>query len=199
MTRARMLSVVMTLVVAGAGGAASAWSADGKAVLRLRATAVDLGGVTADGSRPSGTTVLEIGIERWTTDEEHARLAAVLAEKGPEALMSDLQKVRPAGYIRTPGSLRWNVHYARQIPLSDGGRRIVIATDRPMNFYELWHRPRSADYQYLLAEIRLGSDGKGRGTLVPAARIDYHEPTKTIEVENYAAQPVRLTDVRVEN
>jgi len=198
MTRARMLSVVMTLLVAGAGGAASAWSADGKTVLRLRATAVDLGGITAQGTRPAGATVLEIGIERFTSDAEHAKLAAVLAEKGSDALMSALQKLPPAGYIRTPGSLRWNVHYAREIPLSEGGRRIVIATDRPMNFYELWNRPRSADYQYLLAEIRLGSDGKGRGTLVPAARIEYNAPTKTIEVENYASQPVRLTEVRVE-
>lgn len=197
MTRARVSSVVMMFLVAGAGAATSAWPAD-KPVLRLRATAVDIGGITAGGARPASTTVLEIGIERFTSDAEHGNLAAVLAEKGSDALMSALQKLPPAGYIRTPGSLRWNVHYAREIPLSEGGRRIVIATDRPMNFYELWNRPRSADYQYLLAEIRLGPDGKGRGTLVPAARIDYHEVTKTIEVENYASQPVRLSDVRVE-
>jgi hypothetical protein len=199
MTRARMLSVAMPLLVIGAGWAGLAWSADGKPVLRLRAAAVDAGGATPDGGRPAGATMLEIGIERFTSDAEHAKLAAVLAEKGSDALMSALQKLPPAGYIRTPGSLRWNVHYARQIPLGDGGRRIVIATDRPMNFYELWNRPRSADYQYLLAEIRLGPDGKGRGTLVPAARVDYREATKTIEVENYASQPIRLTDVRVEN
>ena len=182
---------------------ATAWAlnagAADKPVLRLRATAVDLGGATPEGgSRRAGATALEIGIERFTTDDEHARVAAILAEKGPEALMSALQKLPAAGYIRTSSSLRWDVHYARDIAQSDGSRRIVIATDRPMNFYELWNRPRSVDYQYLLAEIRLGPDGKGRGTLVPAARIDYHEVTKTIEVENYASQPIRLTDVRVE-
>jgi hypothetical protein len=84
------------------------------------------------------------------------------------------------------------------IPLADGSKRIIFATDRPMNFYELWRRPRSVDYQYLLGEVRLGPDEKGQGTLVPAARVDYNEETKTIEIENYAAQPVRLVDVRVE-
>jgi hypothetical protein len=198
MTRPRMLSVVTLLVVAAAWSGVG-WSADDKPVLRLRATAMDPGGMTAGGGRPASATMLEIGIERFTSDADHAKLAAVLAEKGREALMSALQKVPAAGYIRTPGSLRWDIHYARQIALADGARRIIIATDRPMNFYELWNRPRSADYQYLLAEIRLGADGKGRGTLAPAARIDYNDVTKTIEVENYASQPIRLTDVRVEN
>ena len=92
----------------------------------------------------------------------------------------------------------WDIHYARQETLSDGSRRIVIATDRPMAFWELWNRPRSADYQYTLAEIRLGPDGKGRGTLVPAARVEYDDITNTIEVENFDQQPIRLTQVQIE-
>jgi hypothetical protein len=56
-----------------------------------------------------------------------------------------------------------------------------------MSFWELWHQPRSAQHEYLLGEVRLGPDGSGSGTLVPAARIDYHEPTRTIEIERYAS------------
>ena len=172
--------------------AATATRAD-QPMTRLRAAAVDIGGNRAH------TSMLDIGIERWTTDEEHARLAAVLKEKGADALLEALQKTRPrAGYIRTTGSLGWDVYYARQTTLEDGTRRIILATDRPMNFWELWSRPRSVDYQYTLAEIRLGPDGKGRGTLVPAARIEYDEMTQTIEVENFDQQPVRLTEVKVE-
>ena len=197
MTRSRMLSVVIPLLALGTGWAASPGAADDK-VLKLRAVAVDPGGVTPEGGRRASTGRLDVGIERWTTDAEHARLAAVLAEKGPDALLHELQKMPRSGYIRTPSTVGWNIHYARQMPLPDGGRRIVFATDRPMNFWELWNRPRSAEYQFLLAEIRLGPDGKGKGTLVPAAKIDYYEPTKTIEVENYSSQPVRLTDVQIE-
>jgi hypothetical protein len=181
------------LAILAVVAATAARSADSKPVLRLRAAAIDIG------NTPARTSTLDIGIERWTTDDEHQRLAAVLKEKGGDALLDALQDIRPrAGYIRSTGSVGWDVHYARQETLSDGSRRIVLATDRPMPFWELWNRPRSADYQYTLAEIRLGPDGRGRGTLVPAARIEYDDITNTIEVENFEQQPVRLTEVKVE-
>lgn len=192
MKYSKTLAALPLAALAVAAGTA-AFSADDRPVLRLRAAAVDVGGT------PARTSMLDIGIERWTTDAEHARLAAVLKEKGADALLGALKDVRPrAGYIRSTGSVGWDVHYARQETLQDGSRRIVIATDRPMPFWELWSRPRSADYQYTLAEIRLGADGKGRGTLVQAARIEYDDITNTIEVENFEQQPVRLTQVTVE-
>ena len=196
MRRSRIASLGAVLGLALASSAAPGAAAD--SILRLRANAIDAGGVSVQGARRASVGMLDIGIERWTSDAEHARLAAILAEKGPDSLLNELQKLPRAGYIRTPSSLGWDIHYARQIPQDDGSKRIVIATDRFMNFYELWNRPQSADYQYLLAEIRLGPDGKGQGTLVPAARIDYNDVTKTIEIENFSSQPVRLTDVRVE-
>ena len=198
MSRSRMPWIVISLAAAGAGLAASASSAADKPLLRLRAAAVDAGAVTPSGSRPASAGILEIGIERWTTDAEHARVADVLVEKGPDGLMSVMKDLPRAGYIRTPTSLGWQIHYAREILLPEGGRRIIFATDRPMAFWELWNRPQSADYQYMFAEVRLGADGRGQGTLVPVARIDYDEGTRTIEIENYASQPVRLSDVRVE-
>jgi hypothetical protein len=198
MRRSRIGSIGIVLLAVSLAWAISPGSANDKPVLRLRATAVDPGGATPEGGRRASAGMLEIGIERWTSDAEHAKLAAIVAEKGSDALLNELQKLPRAGFIRTATSLGWQIHYARQVPLPEGGRRIIIATDRPMNFYELWNRPRSADYQFMLVEIRLGADGRGQGTLVPAARIDYNESTKTIEVENYASQPVRLTDVRVE-
>jgi hypothetical protein len=193
-----MLSILVPLAAAAAGWATSASSADDKPILRLRASAIDIGAVTPSGARPASAGILEIGIERWTTDEEHKRVADVLTEKGPDGLMSTMQKLPRAGYIRTTRSLGWDIHYARQTPLPGGGQRIIFATDRPMNFWELWNRPQSADYQYMFAEVRLGADGRGQGTLVPAARIDYDTDTATIEIENYASAPVRLSEVRIE-
>jgi hypothetical protein len=162
--------------------------------LRLRAFAVNMGG--ADRAR-AGT--LEIAIERWSTDEERDRLCAILRESGADALLSALQKVKPrAGYIRTSSSLGWDIHYAREEPVGDGGRRVIIATDRPMRLWELWNQTRSVDYDFMLAEIRLNKDGKGEGKLAPAAKISWNAGTNTIEIENYGIEPVRLTEVQVE-
>ena len=194
MTHLKLLSVVLLASLAGASGTAPPASAEDKAVLRLHAFAVDMSGA---GRARAGT--LEIAIERWSTDEERDRLRAILIERGADVLLSALQKVKPrAGYIRTSSSLGWDIHYAREEPVGDGGRRVIIATDRPMSFWELRNQPRSVQYDFTLAEIRLNKDGKGEGKLARAAKISWDPGTRTIEIENYAVEPVRLTEVRVE-
>ena len=162
-------------------------------VLQLRAFAVNMSGV---GRAHAGT--LDITIERWSTDEERAKLFAVLVERGPDKLSDALHDVKPrTGYVRTSTSLGWDLGYAREIALPSGGRRIIIATDRPIGFAEATRQPRSADYQFLLIEIRLGPDGKGEGKLAAGAKIEYDKDEKTVQVENYGIEPVRLTEVSV--
>lgn len=194
MAHLKAVSVVMVASAVGVGLAAPSVSAADKAVLRLQAFAVDMSGV---GRARTGR--LEIAIERWSSDDERNRLRSILIESGADALLSALQKIKPrAGYIRTSTSLGWDIHYAREQPLGDGGRRVIIATDRPMSFWELRNQPRSVDYEFTLAEIRLTKDGKGEGKLATAAKIDWNEGTQTIEIENYGIEPVRLTEVLVE-
>ena len=60
-----------------------------------------------------------------------------------------------AGYIRTPQTLAWDLRYAHQNPLDEGGRRIVVATDRPIGFREARNQPRTMDYPFTIVEIRL--------------------------------------------
>jgi hypothetical protein len=161
-----------------------------EAALSLRCFAVNPTGGQA------GT--IDITIERWSTDEERARLRDVLIEKGGDSLLAALQKIKPrTGFVRTSTSLGWDVSFAREVPLPNGGRRIIVATDRPMGFWELRNQTRSIDYDFTLAEIRLGPDGKGEGKLVTAAKVSYNQDTRTIEIENYGMEPVRLTQVVV--
>lgn len=185
---------VRTVAVAAALGAFAPVEAVRAAdpVLRLRAFAVDRN------VSPAATATINIVIERWSTDAEMARLKDALVEKGPDALHETLREIKPrAGHISTAGSLGWDIHFARQEPSGDG-RRIVIATDRPMGFWELWRRPRSADYNFTLAEIRLRASGKGEGKLATAAKVEWNEGLKTIEIENYTIEPVRLSEVTIE-
>lgn len=154
------------------------------------ATAVNMSGV----GRP-GAGVVEIDIERWSTDAERDRLVTVLKEKGSDALLSALQKLPRVGYIRTPGRIGWDLHFARNNQ-TDEGRQVVIATDRPLSFFEASRRPRSADYDFTLIDIRFDPDGKGTGKLAVAAKVDYNNKTQTVEIENFGIEPVRLTEVR---
>jgi hypothetical protein len=160
----------------------------------MTAFAVNMSGVGR-----SRTETLQIVIERWSTDEERKALVDTLVESGAEKLMDALQKIKPrAGYVRTTTSLGWDIQYAREFELPSGGRRIVFGTDRPMSFYELRNNTRSADYDFMLCEIRLGPDGKGEGKLATATKISYDKDKKQVELENYGIEPVRLTQVTVD-
>ena len=189
---ARMLALVGIAVTLG--GAASRATGDDKAALRLRAFAMNL-----NGGRGARTGTLDIVVERWSTDEDRDQLRSMLIEKGSDALLKALHKLKPrAGFIRSSTSLAWDIQYAREQANDDGSRRIIIATDRPLSFWELANQPRSADYEFTLAEIRLSKEGKGEGKLVPAAKITWNQDKRTIEIENYSNEPVRLSQVEVQ-
>jgi hypothetical protein len=161
-----------------------------KAILTLRAFAVDM---AAPGRARAGS--LDIVIERWSTESERQRLRDALIERGSDRLLSALRDLKPrAGFIRGASSLGWDIHYAREeTSEATGARRIVFATDRPMSTWELINRPRSSDYEFTFGEIRIGSDGKGEGKLVTAAKVSFNKETQVIEIENYSSEPVRLT------
>ena len=161
--------------------------------LRMTAFAVKTTGV---GAGSSGT--VDITIERWSTDQERDALRDTLIEEGSDKLLAAVQKIKPrAGYVRSSNTVGWDIYYARESVLPSGGRRIVFATDRPMSFWELRNQPRSRDYEFMLCEIHLGPDGKGQGKLAVAAKVSYDKDTRTIEIENYDIEPVRLQSVRV--
>jgi len=174
--------------------AASRATGDDKAALRLRAFAMNL-----NGGRGARTGTLDIVVERWSTDEDRDQLRSMLIEKGSDALLKALHKLKPrAGFIRSSTSLAWDIQYAREQANDDGSRRIIIATDRPLTYWELANQPRSVDFEFTLAEIRLSKEGKGEGKLVPAAKITWNQDKRTIEIENYSNEPVRLSQVEVQ-
>ena len=82
------------------------------------------------------------------------------------------------------------------MPGEDGGRRIVLVTDRPISFWEAANQPRSIDYPFTLIELRLNRDGEGEGKMSIATKITGNRTFNLIELENYATQPVQLMAVR---
>jgi hypothetical protein len=147
--------------------------------------------------RASGAGIVQIDITRWSTAAERAALLAALKKDGADKLLDALQDTRPVGIIKTPDSLGYDLHYAHQTPLPDGGRRIVIATDRPIGFWEAANRPRTIDYPFTVIQMEIDKDGKGKGTLSYATKII--PAGDTIVLENFGIQPVMLTEIKSES
>jgi hypothetical protein len=144
------------------------------------------------------TGVVDFTIERWSTDAEREQLLSIIAEnpKDPtQPLLRALQKMPKVGRIRTPQSLAWDLHYARQFPDEDGGgRRIVLATDRPIGFAEARNSGRSMDYPFTIIEIHLDKNDKGEGKILAGTKI-YVDKNKNLVLENWGQQPVRFNEI----
>jgi hypothetical protein len=160
---------------------------------KYTAFAVNLGGLTR-----AGASVVDLVVDRWSTDSERDQLMTTLVEKGPSKLLSALQKLRRVGYIRTPNSIGYDLHFAMKLPGQDGGERIILATDRYIGFWEARNQPRSIDYPFTLIEIRIDKDGDGEGKMSLATKIVVDKDDNTIVLENYDIQPVLLKSVRRE-
>jgi hypothetical protein len=188
----KVLRRIVCCAAAIAGFAAAA-AAESAPPVDFEAIAINISNVGRTGAVP-----VQIRIERWSSDDERNKLRAALQEAGGEGLREALDDIEPrVGFIRSPGELGWDIRFARESALPGGGRRVIIATDRPMSFGERVANPRSAEYEFMVAELRINAQGKGEGKLVPFAKVSWNAGAKTIEIENYANEPVRLTEVRV--
>ena len=144
----------------------------------------------------SQTGPVEMDVRRWSTESERQELVQTLFKQGSDKLLDRLRDMHSVGRIYTPGSIGYDLRYASQRRLPDGGREIILATDRPMSFWEISNSPRSVQYPFTWVQFRMKPDGSGEGKLAVAARIMGEEADRLIEVEDFATYPIRLQNIR---
>ena len=190
----RTAIVVVSAVLAVSSG--GLWQIDGQTVsAQTLGEKEDFTAVAiANNNIRTGAGTVLISIDRWSTNAEREKFVATLQKKGPQALVDALQDTPPVGRIRTPDSIGYDLRYAFQTPGEDGGRRIVIATDRPIGFWEAYDRPRTVDYPFTIVQMQIGRDGRGSGTLSEFTKVLAYGDN--IYLENFASAPVMLTDIR---
>src|SRR5882672_1400321 len=155
--------------------------------------------LTVSDAKDSGP--IEILIQRWSTDDDLENLRAALLAHG-----AAFQRARPeAGVVMMPGvqNLGARVLARRTLPIqfareiqTPAGTQVVVATDQHPDSGERTGNVPSPEPQFTLLDIRFGPDGNGVGKLAPAAKVAYNPAKKIFEIQNYAAQPVRLSEVK---
>jgi hypothetical protein len=188
----RLMSVLLALTTCLLSSAV-AQNGDGKPLstppLQFAATAFGQAGALA--GKSFGVTVF---VTAWTTDQQLNDYVSTLKEKGSNGLVSAMEKTDDVGRLSPTGYVGSGFRFARFRPTANGGLHIVMVTNRPMSFGELYNGTRSTDYQFGIAVLDVDKDGKGTGKLAPVCKIKFNKKNE-LEIENYGQKPFRLANV----
>jgi hypothetical protein len=141
-----------------------------------------------------GALPVVIRIRRWTGQDEHVQLMRILEQKGNDEFVRALQDAKSVGSIGRPQDLPYDLRYARQEVLPEGGRRIVLMTDRPMSAWERLSGGRTRDYSVAWIDIKLDGEGRGEGTMSVATRLKLIGDV--LGIEDLANQPAKLSEIK---
>jgi hypothetical protein len=150
-------------------------------------------GVNLDRGRAG---VVDIVIEKWSPDGDREALLQAFADKGQDEMLKQLLKRPRLGYIRLPNTMGHDIHYAVQQPMPEGGRRVIVVTDRPIGFAEARNNSRSMDYPFTMVEFRFNAAGVGEGKMSTGTQIMKSKDGTHLELEMWGNTPTRFTEVK---
>jgi hypothetical protein len=146
------------------------------------------------GSMAGKSFSLNLYITGWTTDQQVKDFISTLREKGPDGLVKAMNKTGDVGRVSPTGFVGSGFRFARYSATPNGGLHIVMVTNRPMSFGELYHGSRSTSYQFGIVVLDVDKNGKGTGKLAPVCKIKFNKKNE-LEIENYGQKPFRLANV----
>lgn len=153
------------------------------------ATAVGQSGPVA--GKTFNVTIYVTGV---TTDEQVQELEATLKKSSQNGIVSTFEKTSDLGRFSPADDVGTGMRFVRITPTPGGGQHIVMATNRPISFPELYNGTRSRDYPIGIVVLDVDKDGKGSGQFSPACKIRFNKQGE-FEVEHYGQKPFRLANV----
>lgn len=201
MLRAGLVAVAVGVVFVGTGQAA-----DGDELV-IKARAISPMNITRGAS-----DLLDIRVERWSTDEERAELVKSLESGGNQALADDLSEREPTGWVSFdprggggPGRdpRRAIFRYAREIQFEDRKEVVLITNHYP----GYGNDPQAADgaklanypVSFLLLKLYQDDDGEwtGKGRMFVGAKLRYDTSGGKFVIDEFPMDPVYIKDVKI--
>lgn len=143
------------------------------------------------------STGFTLTLEGRTTDVEAQQYLSVLASGGQEGLMKAIRK-NNLGFIAATGQTRRDLLLVREAQI-EGKRRVIVAFERWIGFYEARGGYRSLDHPFAIMEIFFDAKGKGSGTFIGLAQLKLERDKKTeqmkLELENFGSFPAKVMGV----
>jgi hypothetical protein len=137
---------------------------------------------------------LQISLQDVTSDGDMDELMGTLKHKGMDALVSAMDGMKEIGRVAPTGSIGTAMRVVRIHPGKNGGQHIVLVTNRPIAFAELYNVTRSSEYPFAIVTLDVDKDGKGTGSFAPVCKIRFNKKHE-LEIEHYGLKPFRLANV----
>ncbi len=150
-----------------------------------------------ESARTLGTSrmTFRLVVDRPSASDEAKQLRDLLAQGGQEMLISAL-RARSDGKVQL-GSFEIGVSLVVVTPTAEGGRRVVVVTERPYR-RTIEGEPADAAFPFGLLSFEVNSLGSGEGSLIPAASLTIDENGE-VKADSSTGESGRLLDVRLED
>jgi hypothetical protein len=153
------------------------------------------GTVVGIGGRLGGRTrQFTLIANRYTPPNQVRELNDALGRGGQDELLRALSGM-DAGRIQVGTGIGVTANAIIADPWGEGGTKLTVFYQRNISFYEMRYGARSENYPIGYAEIFIDQNGRGQGTLIPAARVRLRDGN-TWEVEDFGVLPARLMGLR---
>ena len=152
-----------------------------------------VGALTAKGGTTGAITVpMILQLDRLTPEFERTKMTDGLKYGGYPGFLKALREAPSVGTLEVAGE-KFNVRWAREVPTATG-RTLTFVTDQPVFFAGSGRRGAkpTAGYEVAVAQLALGKNGRGDGTLAAAARVKPGGETG-VRIDSYAETPIALT------
>lgn len=154
-----------------------------------------------DGPTGSKSSTLNINIYEWSDEDDREMVLDAIKEatenkRAYRAVPDTLRKLGKAGYMFLAGGQGWPIRYAKAFEV-DGKREIVLATDRPITFSEVYSGSAVRDFDITLIVLKFDSGStSGEGIVSVGTEIKWNDAKDQLEITNFSSQPIKLGDVR---
>jgi hypothetical protein len=181
-------SITLALVVAATAAApAQTRTVGAPEVFNANAQAKTANGAAA--------ATLQIHVDRYSPEADRTAVENALKHGGYANFLNALRKAPQVGRVQV-GERQFVIRWARETKTADGGRTIVVVTDKPI-FYvgggAADAKPR-AGYEVGLIQMNVDGVGFGSGTMAGAARVRPGGEAG-VQIDDYADEPIKLVTV----
>lgn len=146
------------------------------------------------------TRPFELRVNQWSSEGDREAVARLFQELDDPATVAEaLSKMPVIGGFRTIDGRANPIRYAEEVTAADGTRKLLILSDRRVDYWEGDNAPSAVAEGYTLMEIRFnGENGEGIATH-GAEDIVVDEATSSLGISDFDEQPSELIGVtRVE-